>query len=422
MRYQIAFLSIILFWLTIFNATGVYAKDIYPKKCQMVQGVASLKGVSEQFARRMAIRDALKNASLQNNIKVSSDQQLNNFVLEKDITRFSSQSRVSSFKVLKEGVKKLSFDQQFDRSGMPIENKKALNYQVTLNVCLTEDPSVCGNALGNYLQPKLAVAQVLLADAYAARDIANLRSGYQLALKSHLEKQGYKNIELLHSGTHLQDAEQILSPNLSKAVLDPIRNQTGAQYLLLSVIGSVTRHNESNKVWSRVKSFYNHSVDPNARYIEVESFVVDLVSRQVVFQQKRGFDVKGKVTVGRDRPFGTNAFYATDTGIVFHALLKQTSGDLFQHLKCKPLKSQIIDSREGEYMLLLSSESGVRVGDEMTVYHKFGRSVTYGGVNLGFDSKPAGFLKIIRTHSKFSVAELITKDGLVQVGDEVLSW
>ena len=399
-----------------------HATNNYVNQCFSVTGVSSTAGVSEQFARRMAIRAALKNATMQNNLKVSSSLELNNFTLQKETTRFSSQSKVSKYKVTHEGVKPLTFEQQFDQSGVPIESKKSSTYQVTLDVCLTEDPAVCDSALGNYLQPKLAIAQVLLMDEYGARDLANLRSGYQLELDRRLREKGYRNLQLLHSGSHLQDEQQILSPNLSKEVLDPIRNTTGAQYLLLNVIRSVSRHAEENQSWNSVKRFYNQSVDSNARYLEVEGFVVDLVSRKVVYQKRQGFDVKGDVTVGRDRPFGTNSFFATDTGMVFHALLEKTTDDFYQFLKCKSLKSQIIDVRDGEYILLLAEESGIKVGDEMTVYHQFGRSVTRSGIDLGYDSKPAGFIKITRIQSRFAVAEIVSKNGLIQVGDEVLSW
>ena len=421
MKKRTLFLACLFSALLVLNQS-VYAENSQVSQCFLVTGEASTEGVSEQFARRMAIRSALKNATMQNNLKVSSSVELNNFTLQKESTRFSSQSKVSKFKVTHEGVKPLGFEQQFDESGMPVDDKKSSTYQVTLDVCLTESATVCDSALGNYLQPSVAVAQVLLMDAYGARDIANLRSGYQLEIVKRLREKGYRNLQLLHSGSHLQDEQQILSPNLSKAVLDPIRNTTGAQYLLLNVIRSVSRHTEGNQDWNSVKRFYNQSIDNNARYLEVEGFVVDLVSRKVVYQKRQGFDVKGDVNIGRDRPFGTNSFFATDTGMVFHALLDKITSEFNQFLKCKPLKTQIIDIRDGEYILLLSAESGIKVGDEMTVYHQFGRSVTRSGVNLGFDSKPAGFLKITRVQSRFAVAELVSKDGLIQVGDEVLSW
>ncbi len=396
--------------------------DTYPAKCVTVTGTHTTEGVTKKFARKMAIRDALKNASMQSNLKISSSQKVSNFSLVKDATRFTTQSKVSKFRVANEGLKELSFDDMFDKEGMPIKGIKSTTYQVTLDVCLTEDPSVCGNVLGNHLQPKAVVAQVLLTNSYAARDITNLRSGYQVALKKQLSIKGYNNLELLHSGTHLQDEEQVLSPNLSKEVLDPIRNDTGAQYLILNVIRSVSRHNESSNIWNSVKRFYNHDVKPNSRYLEVEGFVVDLVTRQVVYQKIHGIKLKGSVTVGRDRAFGTNSFFATNTGKAFTSLLEQSSSDVYQYLKCKTLKSSIIDIRGEDYILHLSAESGARVGDELSVYHNFGRSIMRGGVNLGFDSKPAGFLEITRIHSKFAIAKVVSKDGLIQVGDEVQTW
>lgn len=404
-------------------STGVVcAVEKYPSRCASVTGSYSTEGVSKEFARKMAIRNALKNASMRSNLKVSSSLEVSNFSLVKDATRFTSQSKVSKFQITEEGMKKLSYDEQFDQSGMPLKDVKSKLYQVTMDVCLTEDPGVCENVLGNYLQPKMAIAQVLLADGYGARDISNLRSGYQVELERRLRHKNYQNTVLIHSGTHLQDGEQVLSPNLSMEVLEPIRSSTGAQYLLLNVIRSVARFNEGSSLFSDVKRFYNQEVVSDARYLETETFIVDMLSRQVVYQKRHGFDIKGDVTVGRDRAFGTNAFFATNTGMVFATMLEQVTTGISQFLKCKPLKTNIIDIRGKEYILFLSTESGAGVGDELTVYHKFGRSVTRAGVDLGFDAKPSGFLKIIRINSKFAVAEVMNKTGLIQVGDEVSSW
>lgn len=423
MKKQISLIFYIVSFCLVFVANkSLFAKDIYPIKCSTVVGTSSVEGVSEKFARQMAIKNALKNASMHNNLKISSSLELNNFSLKKDITRFTTQSKVSSFKIINEGMQELSFKKQFDSSGMPLKNIQPTSYQVTMDICLTENPATCDNILGNYLQPKIVVAQVLLADSYGARDIANLRSGYQLELKRRLQNKGYNNIDLLHSGSHLQDARQILLPNLDRKTLDPIINNTGAQYLLLNVIRTVSRHNEEHGLWTDVKKFYNQEIKPDARYLEVESFMVDLSAAQVVYQKKHGFDIKGDVSVGLNRPFGSNSFFATDVGMVFSAMLEQSSADIYQFLQCKSLQSNIIDIRDDEYILFLSAKSGAKVGDQLTVYHKFGRQVIRSGINLGTDSKPVGFLKITRIKAKFAVAEVISKNGLIQVGDQVRSW
>lgn len=394
----------------------------YPSKCVKVTGTASTVGVTKTFARKMAIRDALKLASMQSNLQVSSSQEVKNFALSNDVTRFTTHSRISGFKVLQEGLQELPFDDQFDKDGKPLKDATSKTYQVTLQVCLTEDPLACKNYPGNQYQPKLAIAQVVTTDEYGARDISNLLSGYQLELNRRLNNLGYSNELMLQTGSQLTQSPSMVTPNLTPALLEPLRETTGAQYLMMTVLRSLSRQNEDSPTWNKIKRFYDQEIKPNARYIEADSYIVDLLTYQIVFQKRYGFDVKGDVTVGRTRPFGTNAFFATNTGIAFHAMLQQQTRDAYQYLHCQPLKTRIIDKRNGEYILYLSAESGAKVGDELAVYHRVGNPVQYQGQNLGFDSVPAGFLKIKRIQSKFAIADVSAEKGLIQVGDEVRSW
>ncbi|WP_024851398.1 hypothetical protein [Hydrogenovibrio kuenenii] len=404
------------------QAPQTSASNSYPSKCVTVTGSASTEGVTEAYARKMAIRDALKLASMQSNLQVSSAQEVKDYTLSNDVTRFTTHSRVSGFKVLTEGYKELPFDDQFDKKGKPLKDAKSKTYQVKLKVCLTEDPLACTTYPGNQYQPKLAIAQVVTTDSYGASDISNLLSGYQLELNRRLRNLGYLNEKMLETGSQLTQSASTVAPNMSREVLAPIRETTGAQYMLMTVLRSLSRHNTDPSAWNKIKRFYNNEVKPNARYIEADSYVIDLTTFQIVFQKRYGFDIKGDVTVGRDRPFGTNAFFATNTGMAFHAMLQQQTRDAYQYLHCQPLKTRIIDIRNGEYILYLSEESGAKVGDELAVYHQFGSSVQYQGRNLGFDSVPAGFLKIERIQSKFAVAKVSAKKDLIQVGDEVRSW
>lgn len=400
------------------------SSQAYPKHCVVVTGTASTEDVSKAFARQMAIRNGLKLASMQNNLSIDSDQVVKDYTLTKDMTHFTSHSKVSKFIIMDEGLKEPEFDDLFNEKGLkksPEEIKKLQTYQVRMEVCLTEDPKACNNIPGNHYQPKLAIARPVTTDSYGAADISNLLVGYQNELERRLKNQGYQNLLMLEDSSVI-DPNQAVGPNLSAEVLDPVRESTGAQFLLLSVIRSISAHNEDPKLWNDIKRFYNREVQPNARYIEVDFYVVDLVNHKVVSQNRKGFDVKGDVVVGRDRPFGTNAFFATDTGMVFHALLQEQTQSVYSYLNCRPVETRIIDIRDGEYIVFLSRESGARVGDELAVYHNFGRPVRYQGMDLGLDSKPAGFLKIKRIQSKFAVAEILAKEGLIQVGDTVRSW
>ena len=383
------------------------------EQCVVVKGVAPSKDVSKAFARKMAIRDALQQASLKNNVVVQTDQSVESYQLKLDSTRFTSTSKVKSFTVLKEG-----FEDSEDNYGAT--KKGPLNYEVTMNVCLTEERGVCTNLPGNQYQTRLAIAPIVFPHAYQANDVSNLLHGYQQELERRVRNQGYKNYTVLNQVVDIQPNVQV-APNLNPEVIASVRDQTGAQYLLLTVIRSMSSHAESG-MKNDVKRFYNLEVQPNNRFIEADWYIVDLMRNEIVHQTRGGFDVEGDVTVGRDRPFGSNAFFATNTGKVFHALLEQQVTDTIDYLHCKSFESEIIDVRDNEYIIYLNASSGAKVGDDLAVYHKTGRPVRFNGAVLGTDMVPGAFLKIKRIMPRFAIAELTAKKGLVQVGDVVKAW
>ena len=80
--------------------------------CITVTGTASSENVDEAFARQMAIRNGLNFASLNNNVTVFSDQSVENHALTRTKTRFTSSSKVESYKILSEG-----FEEAYDTYG-----------------------------------------------------------------------------------------------------------------------------------------------------------------------------------------------------------------------------------------------------------------------------------------------------------------
>jgi len=385
--------------------------------CITVTGTASSENVDEAFARQMAIRNGLNFASINNNVTISSDQSVENYELTRNNTRFTSSSKVESYKVLSEG-----FEEEYDAYGE--EKQRPLNYQVKMEVCLTENPKVCENLSGNQYQPRLVIAPLAVAQNYETRDISNLIPGYQTELNRRLIDSAYRNLTMLNQMVGI-DTQATIYPNTAPAILDPIRNQTGAQYMLMTVLRSASAHTEPSTLtnpMNSIKRFYNLPVENDARFIELDWYVVDLMQHTVIHQQRQGFDIKGDVRVGRDRPFGSNAFFATDTGMTFHALLSAQVRDVVQTMQCKALNTQIIDVRGEEYVLFLNADSGAKVGDELAVYERNGRPVQFQGLDLGVDELPSAFIKIKRIMPRFAVAELVAKKGVVQVGDIVKAW
>ena len=385
--------------------------------CFKVKGTSSSKGVTKAFARKMAIRDALQQASMKNNLTVKMDQSVENYQLKLNSTRFTSASKVKNFKVVAEG-----FEASEDMYGQ--EKKGPLNYEVVLHVCLTEDRGVCTNLPGNQYQTRLAIAPVIIEHPQHANDVSHLLSGYQTEIERRIRNQGYMNYTAVNDVIDIQPNIKI-SPNLDSEALQSYRDKTGAQYLLMTAIRSMSLHNAKSGlsgIKNDIKSFYNFNVSANRRYVEADWYIVNLLSKKVVHQARGGFDVEGDVYVGREKPFGTSSFFDTQTGKAFHALLEKQVTDSLDFLHCKSFESEIIDVRDGEYVIYLNENSGAKVGDDLAVYHKSGRPVRLGNLHLGDDYVPGAFLKIKRIMPRFAIAEITAKKGTINVGDRVKTW
>jgi hypothetical protein len=341
---------------------------------------------------------------MQTNLRITSSQETENFVLKNQASRFTTRSKIQRFAILAENV-----------------DEEQKQYEVQLNVCLTEDPSACGHVFGVDYQNRVVVAPVVIENPQEARDIGNLLIGYQHELHRRLTEAGYRNLDIVDYMQSIQPATLVM-PSLTPEVLRPIQDQTGGQFLLMSVIRSLGSFSEDKGLIDSVRRFYNAEVRNNRRYIEVDWYLVDLNKHRVVKQLREGLELKGEVRVGRDRPFGTAAFFKTDTGQAFNHILNQQVKNVFEHLRCELLETEIIDVRNGEYVLFLSEESGVKVGDQLAVYRRAGNPIRFQGRNLGADEQPSGFIRIKRIMPKFAIGELVAKNDRVEIGDLVRSW
>jgi len=392
------------FVFTCLSAVFLLPLWAYGLTCVEVTGVASMEGVDRAFARQMAIRNAIEVASMQSNMTINARTDMQNFAVQGQTSRFTTRSKVERFSLM---------DEYF--------NEQTNEYEVILNVCLTDDPSACGQVVGAQYENRLVVAPVVIENSYEGRDIANLLPGYQAELFRRLNIAGYRNLEMVEFAQGLSPGAMV-TPNLSQEVLLPIQDQTGAQFVLLSVIRSVASVSEGRGALDGIRRFYGYDAKHNMRYIEVEWYLIDINKQRIVRQHLESIEMQGEPRVGRDRPFGTLAFFKTHTGQAFDKVLSQQVARVVDHLKCEMLETQIIDVRNNEYIMFLSDQSGIQVGDQLAVYSRTGNPVRFQGRMLGMDESPAGFIEITRILPKFAVGKRVAENAEIQIGDVVRSW
>lgn len=391
--------------------------------CIQVLGEADFSLGDQAFMRQMAIRNALKNASIYRNTTVTSKEKVQAFQLKQSQTHFTSHSRIVGFSILREGenlvqtTKPCRFCDEAEQ-----EKLNPPTYQVVLKVCLTDEKAGCPNLPVNFYQVPIVIAQPLVQFPEQARDLSNLVRGVQSELIRRLHQQKYLNAKPLNHALGIQKG-QLIQPNLDPDLLDELRASTQAQLVLLPVIRSTALVTEPGSLLNRVKQFYLYDAEPDKRHLEVDYFWVDLYRQKVVAQHRLGFDIEGDVVVGRDKPVGTSAFFSTDTGKVFDLLLDQMVEQAQNFLKCQNLVSEVVEKRDQEVIVPISQETGIQVGDYLAVYHKDGAALNVQNYNLGFDLRPSGFIQVTRVMPNFIVAKVSGESKYaISVGDWVKAW
>jgi len=387
-------------------------------QCIQVKGVASFAHADVAWARQMAIRDALQSALMQCQADVSSQQQVENYQLTRSRLTVRTRAVVKRFTIVRE-----------------TQDAEEKLVTVQLKVCLQPAQSACDQPLGGGFYPRLAVAPVLVATPYEARDIRDLPQGWRRALIQQLRQQGYRNLQPVALDPAILSVQQV-QPVLDVDRLRTIREETGAQFLVFTVVRALASRHRTDTLlpdsvdwmWEGVKRAYNYDLDPNRRDITLTWYLVDLNHQRIVRQEQLHRQIKGEVRVGRDKPFGSLAFARTPTGQAMLAQVKVQAQQLIETLRCLPFEAEVLevrrhpDTQKQQVIFFATPESSLREGDQLTLYHRDDVPVRMGQQNLGTVQQPVGFIRVKQLMDRFAVGEVEAQNGTIAVGDLIRSW
>lgn len=385
--------------------------------CVISQGMASFEGKDTAWARQMALRQALENAALHCNAEVSSHQQAENFQLTHSQVSVRSRAVVRGFNILEEDA-----------------DPETHLYTVRVKACLAPAKSACSNPMAADYMPRVVIVTPALIDPYQARDLRELLPGWVSGLEAAFRHQGYRNVTTDDIDAGLFPGAQV-RPNLDPAVLERLQEDTGAQFALLTVFRDLSMQYQPDnpyipdaveQVGHKIARSYTYDESPNTRIVSLDWYLVDVNHGRIVRQGHIDRVAKGAVRVSRDLVFGSGAFAATPTGRALMDALQAERRQAFDPLKCAVLESRILEVRnengKKQVIFFATPESGVRKGDQLTVYHRQGAEVRMGGRNLGADEVPAGFVRVVRVLDRFAIAEVIAEKEPLTVGDWLRSW
>lgn len=375
------------------------------------EGIAPVEYGDEVSARVRAMRNAIKNASMQVSASVQSSQVVENGNLTVDYLRVNSAAQVSGIEVLSEessdGLYKVKIEAKVSPN-QQCANVVSNSYHksVAITGFAMEHPE--HSTLGRLGSVDRSLAALLVNDLNGRQGIRALSANYMTL---------YPNTP---------NAPTQISPRMTLTRAVSTAKDLGVQFIVSGVIRDMAMENPdapraSN--WDKWLSKVGISKAKRTRHFVFDVFVHDGYSGALVFQSRYKtyglWNEKNNAEAG----FGTARFFSTDYGQQVRLLIDQAVNDLQQTVQCQPFMATIAQVDGQRIYVSSGAESGLRPGDYLSVYRtsqKFNRE----GDSFWQISDTRLVAEVKQVQPYYAVAELaIGAERLnLQVEDIVMAW
>jgi hypothetical protein len=389
------------------------------------EGIAALDAGGMEQARQEAIQDALQQAAMSAAAQVEASSDMDSSGKLQESVRVTPAASISSHTVL----------QEWSADGL-------LHVRIRAEVQPQEGaPTGAGQKAAvrtpNF-KKKIAVTRFHVVNSLQVEDISNIWDGYPLELLRRLELLG--NVLPVNNISSLLSAgsEPIIDSPANREMIRRIAEQTGSQFVISGVIldagfggGTIRPYWGWQGKESGIRSeialpWPNLAVGlkpgPSERRLEVEIFLHDGLSGALISRHRASAEADGRVTVGRDKPFASAAFFATPFGHVAERLIDTQVEAISNDLACLPFMASIVRIQGRKVFLDAGGTSGLAPGARLTVYRKNTNapiSSLSGATTLGIPETSATTVTLREVQPLFALGELAADPAKVnvQIGD-----
>lgn len=269
--------------------------------------------------------------------------------------------------------------------------------------------------------PEHAFKKKILATAFAVsrlgqvQDIEDIAHGFPRELLLRLEK---TDLFLTRtSPSLLAFTMQSETPGIN------LVKQVGAEFDSQFIIAGEIRN-----AGVQIDKKYLGLWETRTRHMEIEIAIYDGISGAMLSRHNLHTQAADQANVGRDRPFGSAAFYATSYGQAIDTILNHASVLVAQDLQQLPILARILKVGKGQIVIDVGATSSVALGDFASVFVGNNELPTLGLrshqpslVAYGLPQTNVGKAAVIQVQNNFSIAELAAdvKADEVKVGDFV---
>ena len=374
------------------------------------QGTAVM-GNDLELSRDAAIKDALRQASLQMGGSIHSSQMLVDGLVTSDRMSLKSNGHFRHVRILEEkishGILEVKVRAEFLEGGQ-CDINKGNGYRKAV--------AVAGFALQN---PKDAVLGGL-------NDIEQRLSGVMANTingrhRLHAMDSGHV---LLFTSVDRAPSSQNNLQRLTNGV--ELAKELGAQFVVSGVIRDLSMINpdaDVRRIWDTSLELVGLGRDKRERNFVLDVYVHDGISGALMFQNT--YATSGEWPYGNYKRtgFATPEFWKSPFGLETKGLISKVVGDLNENLGCQPYMAKIIDTNADFIRVDTGGSVGMRPGDELTVF----RTSTFYNLDMqGMTQLQDTKVKatITQVQPRFAIAKLEKTPSrfAIQREDVVVAW
>jgi hypothetical protein len=375
-----------------------------------VEGQAAISKGMPLLARKQALQDAIRQASMQSSVNIRSQTLVNQNNVSLDTFSIRTAAAVNNTTVIKEWTS---------------DNI----YHVLAAVELSSDNSCSPHYRKRIIATAFPLVKQEQVISYETQD---LYGGIPRELNNLLMESGdfigsnATHINLYPRADLAPEVQDRTAYHPSKVM--QIAASNGVQFVLSGVIRDMevesTEYMSGAGPWAFIRSMAREVVA--RRGIGIDVYVHDGLTGALLFQQRYVDDVVGDVWIPATYSVGSERFNSTTTGNKIAKIIDQASSDIRQSLSCYPFATRIIEIKGDKVFIDAGAQERLNVDDQLVVYGSGSDDLNLdGGLSfVGKDKQPVGVLTIRNITPRYAIGslEVPARELGVKVGDWVKSW
>lgn len=308
-----------------------------------------------ESARDLAYRRALRDASLQANVRVTSTEIAQNGYITQDNIRMQSNAEFGSIDVVSEVIE---------------------NNVVTLKVRadVTPEPFCTPSKSQNY-NKRVAVLgfsrhkmdEATLGNLDAIEREMPQRIALTMGSYGGLRVQSATHIGLYPDTTN---APSRTMPDYSVSELSRIGRDLGVQYVISGVIRDMSNRGDYQREELLIQPLLDlvSEPEPIARRISVDLYVYEAYSGALVHRSAYSDEGNWTESEFSKAGFGSQNFWKSDYGFAVERVIENISQDMAMLMNCQPFMAEILQAEGKQLRINAGALDGLRPGDTLTVY------------------------------------------------------